>query len=379
MPRLFSRTLSVLAVAALAVVAPIALASPANAVGDSIDFTVEIHVGANWLPISDGTYPQPAGETYDARIAVTNIAPAGTLSNVAAVLPAEFTDVQCTNATELPGETLFCNGSFTVPSQIWAANVTVTGLLDGVPVELTKGVSMFGYYLNIDTIVTTEDATGTFRATGAPELTQLPLGFIPDIAVQFENTSNVLVTELVYDPACAEWPAELYPTDVTPSCEFTAPTPAANTPTTVTFAANGLAALVSKPVQTEGVSTYSGDGGCTADSAATSVGQKQTISCVGFLPGIEVDAVLNSAPVDLGPVSTGSGSFSFSFVVPASVDNGDHSVTVSLDGTALTTTPAFAVVPALAATGSNSLPGLVAGGAALVLGLVLFARSRKLA
>jgi LPXTG-motif cell wall-anchored protein len=116
---------------------------------------------------------------------------------------------------------------------------------------------------------------------------------------------------------------------------------------------------------------------CTTPESSYAAGATVTVTCSGFEPSLSVAAVLHSAPVALGSFSTGAGSFTFSFKIPATFDAGAHSVTLNLGTSTLVITAAFTVTAALAATGVETVLPLTLAGIMLALGAALLVYRRR--
>jgi hypothetical protein len=106
-------------------------------------------------------------------------------------------------------------------------------------------------------------------------------------------------------------------------------------------------------------------------------GRQQTVALSGFQPGEEVRGVLRSTPVDLGTVvADANGVATFTFTVPAGVEAGTHTVTmtgltsgVERKATFEVTEPAApAGTGGLAYTGAEVVPLLALGGGLLAAG-----------
>ncbi len=101
----------------------------------------------------------------------------------------------------------------------------------------------------------------------------------------------------------------------------------------------------------------------------------------GFQPGETVNAVLRSEPVNLGvQIADANGSVTFTFTIPASIEAGAHSVTLSgLQSGSVSAE--FSVATRLAVTGSSDQLGATGWATAglFVLGgaLALAARRRR--
>ena len=117
-------------------------------------------------------------------------------------------------------------------------------------------------------------------------------------------------------------------------------------------------------------------------------GKQQTVTIGGFQPYEMVHGVLRSTPVDLGTVQAdANGNATFTFTVPAGLETGTHSVTMTglTSGTeqavTFTVTAPAAATGGLAYTGSEVVPLVALGGGLLVAGAgaVTVARRRRTA
>jgi hypothetical protein len=94
-----------------------------------------------------------------------------------------------------------------------------------------------------------------------------------------------------------------------------------------------------------------------AAHASVPQGGSQTVTGTGFSAGERVSAVLHSAPVPVGARTAGSaGSASLTFTVPASLPPGRHTVMLTGQDSALTSSVSFTVVAAAAATAPPTTP-----------------------
>jgi hypothetical protein len=143
------------------------------------------------------------------------------------------------------------------------------------------------------------------------------------------------------------------PTDIDSSVHVFCATSliATGTAQTATFAVSGTSQY-REDAEGQTSFSYRGNGGCTVQPTVD-VGDKQTVTCTGFEPGIGVTAVQHSTPTTVATLTVPStGAFTFSYTVPAGA--GKHVVTILLDGTVLYTTASFTVPAAgLALTGTN--------------------------
>jgi hypothetical protein len=105
-------------------------------------------------------------------------------------------------------------------------------------------------------------------------------------------------------------------------------------------------------------------------------GKEQTVVLGGFQPHEMVHGVLHSTPVDLGTVEADDNGFAtFTFTIPAHLEGGIHSVTMTGATSGVTAEATFTVTVAdqdaggLAYTGADVLPLLALGGGLLVAGV----------
>ncbi len=119
----------------------------------------------------------------------------------------------------------------------------------------------------------------------------------------------------------------------------------------------------------------------TLQSLSLNPGETQVAFGTGFQPGETVNAVLRSEPVNLGvQIADANGSVTFTFTIPASIEAGAHSVTLSgLQSGSVSAE--FSVATRLAVTGSSDQLGATGWATAglFVLGgaLALAARRRR--
>ena len=147
-----------------------------------------------------------------------------------------------------------------------------------------------------------------------------------------------------------------------------APTTAAGTSPAVLNTAQGLTGMVaggslatlSGANATAGTSAFTPV--ATLSAASATLGSTQTVSATGFAAGEQVQAVLHSTPVTLGTVTAGAnGAVTVSFVVPAAVGAGAHTVTLTgltsglTVSSPLTLTAAVVVAPTTTTTDADVL------------------------
>jgi hypothetical protein len=168
-------------------------------------------------------------------------------------------------------------------------------------------------------------------------------------------------------------PSTTAPSTTAPST--TAPSTTAPSTTAATSTAPGTTAATTSPA---GAPTSS------VASQTVALGRQQTVVLGGFQPFETVRGTLHSTPVDLGTVrADADGVATFTFDVPAGLEVGSHSVSMTglVSGTtaelfftvtgqpapaAATTAPA--TTEDLASTGTDALPLLAVGGGLLVAG-----------
>jgi len=136
-----------------------------------------------------------------------------------------------------------------------------------------------------------------------------------------------------------------------------------------------------------------------ASAGAGRVGDLVTLSGTGFAPDETVTVVFRSDPIVVGtPTATRQGALDFSFAVPAGVEPGAHTITLTGGASNASVTLAFQVLPAalpgdgstsgsgptepsvvhrLANTGADIAPALLVGGLAVLAGLVLLVVRRR--
>lgn len=113
----------------------------------------------------------------------------------------------------------------------------------------------------------------------------------------------------------------------------------------------------------------------TVAAPSIAPGEQQTVTLSGFQPGELVRGVLRSTPVDLGTVvADANGVATFTFTVPAGVEAGTHTVTMTgltsgvEQKAAFTVTSPAAATGGLAYTGAEVVPLLAVGGGLLAAG-----------
>jgi hypothetical protein len=115
--------------------------------------------------------------------------------------------------------------------------------------------------------------------------------------------------------------------------------------------------------------------GASVAAQTVAAGKQQTVTLGGFQPHEMVHGVLHSTPVDLGTVQADAAGFAtFTFTIPAGLESGIHSVTMTGLTSGATAEATFTVTAGaqstggLAYTGTDVLPLLAVGGGLLVAG-----------
>jgi hypothetical protein len=156
------------------------------------------------------------------------------------------------------------------------------------------------------------------------------------------------------------------------------PVPTQTTPPAPTSSAP--APETTAPVSTPAAATSSAP---AVASTTLARGATQTITLTGFQPHEMVHGVLHSTPVDLGTVEAdAAGTATFTFTVPAGLETGTHSVTMTglTSGTELSATftvTAAATAGGLAYTGTEVMPLAATGGALLLAGVAVIGLVRR--
>jgi hypothetical protein len=156
----------------------------------------------------------------------------------------------------------------------------------------------------------------------------------------------------------------------------------ASSPTTTPPATTSPATTAPAPATTPATEAPGTE--TTPQAAASSVaeqtlakGAEQTVVLGGFQPHEMVHGVLHSTPVDLGTVEADAeGVATFTFTIPAGLETGSHSVTMTGLTSGITSEATFTVTAAatagnsdgLAYTGTDVLPLLAVGGGLLAAG-----------
>ena len=128
------------------------------------------------------------------------------------------------------------------------------------------------------------------------------------------------------------------------------------------------------PAPTSSAPAASAPASKSVASMSVAAGKQQTVSIGGFQPNEMVHGVLHSTPVDLGTVqANGEGVATFTFTIPAGLETGIHSVTMTgvtsgITGEATFTVTAATSTGGLAYTGTDVLPLLAVGGGLLAAG-----------
>jgi hypothetical protein len=207
---------------------------------------------------------------------------------------------------------------------------------------------------------TDEHGTATFPGRYLPGAYRILQTGAP-AGQSFDTTPHLLVVGAAHTLTERDTPALLtlgdpVPDPVTPvSTPTTSPT--ATGPTATSPTATGAPATSEVATQT------------------IAAGKKQTVSIGGFQPHETVHGVLHSTPVDLGTVAADdAGVATFTFTVPAGLEGGAHSVTMTGLTSGTTAEATFTVTAAaqgagdLAYTGADVLPLLAVGGGLLLTG-----------
>ncbi|TXN31507.1 hypothetical protein [Lacisediminihabitans profunda] len=382
---------SVLVAAAIAVAGALLSAAPAEAAG-ALTVSVTIAVGSTQTAVS----ANPANPTQVAVGSPTEVVTVanGTADTFTLTGITSLALTACDRTVIAPGASAVCTGPVTVAAGLASLAYEATGYFAADPaavgVQASVPTSLFGVVYDLQTVFFGDfpPPLGGSAPASDSRFRSLPLGYFLVMHVGFVNASNVAISGLTRTglaTGCVPLPATLAagatipPTD----CTFTAPTPVTwqdQSPFTVGATATGV---LGDTVTSSASLVYGpGEDECNTTAPTVGQGERVTVTCFGFLPGIDVAATLHSAAIPLGVKNTGpTGDFSFSFVVPAALDPGSHRVELSLNGTTLTMTDPFTVTASLAPTGADGGPMLVGATGAVLVGssLVLlgFLRRRR--
>lgn len=378
------------AAAILAVGGVMLCAASAQAAG-ALTVTATIAIGSTQAPLSgDSAYPTLV--VVGSPTVVVTVAN-GTTDGFTLTAVTSLTLASCDRVLIAPGESAVCTGPVAVAPGLASGAYEASGFFAADPsavgVQASVPAAVFGVVYDLQTVFFGDfpSVPGGSAPSTDPRFRSLPLGYLPTMHVGFVSGSNVSLTGLArsgFATGCASLPASLPAGATIPQtdCTFTAATPVTWQFTSITVGATAVGAL-GDIVETSATLTYGpGEGECATSALTVGQGERITVNCFGFLPGIDVAATLNSAPVALGTKNTGStGDFRFSFVVPADLDTGSHRVGLSLNGTTLTMTDPFTVTAPLAPTGASSGPVIVGAVVATLLGIALvslgFSRRRN--
>ena len=403
-----TRIASALVVSALVVGASVALASPAAAVLNMTQ-KFEVLIGSTWTllpPASQGyVYTQvPAGvravrvtvENNGDEIAIAHRLYAGSRTNAGGdgygvdkddcpgydagtdtvLIPAGATIVCSTTMDFLPGNRGVYYGLDTVGA---TSGLGWSTYLQGL---LYRGIAN-----NIVGTALVTDSAGTFVASTSPSLQLFNAGETPQVKFSFDNAGSTAdTTGITYSSTSTASIASACPTLATTYVAVPVANgsgdctvnllPASQSPQTVTITASGTSAfgVVSQSITFTYAATPAS---CTTAAGTYKQGDTVTVTCVGFEPGLTANAVLHSAPVAVGSFSTGSGAFSFNFIIPSTFDAGTHTVVINLGTFSLAITPSFLITAALAATGTEAALPLGIAGLLLALGVALLVYRRR--
>jgi hypothetical protein len=359
---------SAIAAGCLGVAAALLAAAPAQAAG-VLTVSATIAVGPTQTPMSSDPSNPTLVAVGSRQIVLTvdnGTADTFTLSGLTA-LPTST----CDQTVLAPGASATCSGPIAVNSGLLTQPYEATGAFAADPtnigVQASVATSIFGVSYDLQTLLYGDfppPGGGTAIYTDTRFLS-LPLGYYPTFHVGYFNGSNVGLTGLTptgFATGCAPPPTIIAAGATIPQsgCTFTLAAPVTWHPSSVVVTTS--ATLNFAP----------GEGECSTNVRTIGQGERLTVNCFGFLPGISVTALLNSAPAPLGTENTGAtGDFSFSFVVPSALAPGFHRVELSLGGTTLTMTDPFTVTAGLAPTGWDGLPMLAAASGVLLVGSAL--------
>lgn len=369
------RVTSLIAAGCLGVGGALFAAAPAQA-AEILVVSVTVAIDGTQVPVS-GDPAEPTNVPVGSpTIAVTLENPSAdefTLTGLTA-LPTSACDTTVIAA----GASAVCTGPITIGPGATTQVFEATGSFATDPTAIgpqgSVSASVFGVSYDLRTLLSADLPTGGSAPSGDPRTLSLPLGYFPTLHLGFVNGSNVGLTGFAptgFATGCPAPPTAMAPGETFPEsgCRFSAPTPVVSGSTAITVGATSTGAF-GEPVETSATLHYgSADGECSAGVQTIGQGERLTINCFGFLPGIDVVASLSGSPVSLGVRNTGAtGDFSFGFVVPPTLAPGAHSVALALGPTVLTQTDPFAVRATLAATGVDPRPLLVVAGSTILLG-----------
>jgi hypothetical protein len=264
----------------------------------------------------------------------------------------------CTIADETCDEDTTANSS--LASAAAAADAMETATTDEDGVAVFDGLFLPGRY----TITQTAAADGRQFSTAPMTLNLRP-------AMTVQDTQTPVTLAVVAAPEAG--PTTAAPTKPTPTTA--APNTAAPTTAAPTKAAPTTAAPTSS-APTPAAPTSSAPTTSAVAVPTVAPGKEQTVVLGGFQPHEMVHGVLHSTPVDLGTVEADDNGFAtFTFTIPAHLEGGIHSVTMTGATSGVTAEATFTVTVAdqdaggLAYTGADVLPLLALGGGLLVAGV----------
>ncbi|WP_394770120.1 hypothetical protein [Lacisediminihabitans sp.] len=378
---------SALVAAAIAVAGALLTAAPAEAAG-SLTVSVTIAVGSTQTAVSaDPTNPTKVavGSPTEVVTVANGTADTFTLTGITSLAL-----TACDRTVVAPGASAVCTGPVTVAAGLASLAYEATGSFAADPaavgVQASVPTSLFGVVYDLRTVFSGDfppPAGGSAPASDARFLS-LPLGYFLVMHVGFVNASNVPISGLTRTgvaTGCAPLPATLAAGATIPDCTFTATTPVTwQDPLSFTVGATATGVLGDTLTSSATLLYGPGEDECNTTVQTAAQGERVTVTCFGFLPGINVAAILHSPAVPLGLKNTGpTGDFRFIFVVPAALEPGSHRVELSLNGTTLTMTDPFTVTAALAPTGADGGPMLISATGAVLVGgsLVLLAFLRR--
>jgi hypothetical protein len=381
------RAIGLVSLGMLAVVASVGLVGVAPAAAaNTYVVTNAIQQGTTWETFSDSpTYanePKVLPGDHNFRVTLTNkSSSAVAITSIDSGIAGASTT--CTTALIAKGKSGSCTIAVTIASG--ALSFTLKTFLSNSLEVISADHSLIGVAYDLETTMLIS-TPGGLVSPGDPSLQTLPLGYIPRTNLRVTNGSTVTITNVTVPgfttKSCGSALTTIAANTLVLCNGAPAVSPAGTTPTLLTTGAVGNGVF---PGDRPGLGvslTYQGIGGCTASHPTVTAGQRQTISCTGFVAATTVGSFLHStATVWLGShLTQADGSLTFAFTVPLATRGGAHHVSITVAGHTVTTAP-FTVTAAagLPVTGTDPDAPLGVAGSLIALGAigVLHARVRR--
>jgi hypothetical protein len=266
----------------------------------------------------------------------TTITPAIPLSAITPAAASYFLSLQCSNGGFTSGISACGAGAADLDATSYA--IMALAALGGHPTQLANAVSWLHAQQN---------AAGYWVSQSVPNVnsTGLAVAALASQSVDVSSARSWLLSQQVAAGAPGAG-ALMYAGAFDPTtADGTSSSVLATAQGLTGLVENGSLAVLSASGATPGTSAFAPTQ--TVSAASADQGSTQSVTADGFAAGEQVEAVLHSTPVTVGTaVASASGTVTISFVVPASVAAGAHTLTLTGATSGLSVSSALAVTVA---------------------------------